>query len=206
MCGKDNCPSPFPSDIDCCKLGKFCGYNQITNVKLIYFWKKINSLIWTFLKMKRIGRLQSYSIPGLVMDHNHNLGWIPFPHIKHHSWLENQEAHFGHTLGIFYKFLLNIRFSDNDLQKITIVLSLKILDFNKTLTFFMCNEVDQLKTCCSINSWYSLEIIFLERLSQMLLSSWPWKLKQNFFGSTFFTVFFVYVLLWKWTPLSLGCT
>ena len=46
---------------------------------------------------------------------------------------------------------LNLRFSDNDLQKITIVLSLKILDLNKMLVLFMRKKVDQLKTCCSIN-------------------------------------------------------
>ena len=60
-------------------------------------------------------------------------------HIERHSWLERQEAHFGHTMVIIHNFLFKDRvLLDKNLLKMTIVRSLKILDFNGTPAFQGC--------------------------------------------------------------------
>ena len=59
-------------------------------------------------------------------------------HIERHSWLERHGAQFGHTMVIFSYFLSKIKvFLDKIWPKMTIVHSLKILNFNRTPAFYM---------------------------------------------------------------------
>ena len=57
---------------------------------------------------------------------------------ERHSWLERQKTHFGHTIVIFGNFLFNITvFLDQELWKMTIVSSLKLLKINRTPAFYI---------------------------------------------------------------------
>ena len=59
-------------------------------------------------------------------------------HIERHSWLERYGAQFGHTMVIFSNLLSKIKvFLDKIWPKMTIVHSLKILDFIRTPAFYM---------------------------------------------------------------------